>query len=169
MLFASFFGSTLSSILGTVLISPLCSFAASPLPSPCLCRAAFFPSFHGNFQSHQRDSKWKVSFEFQRPDRTCCFHQPSRGPLRERPPSELIIPTAASCWPWKRREGQKEGTGSVMFLMVLTSQVKAAEKGGGMNPLGFMYFLHIHLGKSLQETSVSVTEHYTCVSMVSRP
>lgn len=27
-----------------------------------------------------------------------------------------------------------------MFLAVLTSQVRAAEKEGGMNPLGFMYF-----------------------------
>lgn len=120
-------------------------FRLSVLPLPHRCRrcasaALLFTLFWWELSSHQWDSEWKVSFEFQRPDRTCCFHQPSRGPLHERPPSELIIPDAASCWPWKKREKQRKRTGSVMFLTVLTSQVRAAEREGGMNPLGFVCF-----------------------------
>ncbi len=48
-------------------------------------------SFYENFQSLQWDTKWKTSFEFQRPDRTHCLHQPSKGPLDKKVPSELII------------------------------------------------------------------------------
>lgn len=48
-------------------------------------------SFYENFQSRQWDTKWKTSFEFQRPDRTHCFYQQSKGPLDKKVPSELII------------------------------------------------------------------------------
>ncbi|CAK6958704.1 Hypothetical predicted protein [Scomber scombrus] len=48
-------------------------------------------SFYENFQSCQWDTKWKTSFEFQRPDRTHCLYQQSKGPLDKKVPSELII------------------------------------------------------------------------------
>lgn len=135
----------------------------------------FSPPFHGNFQSHQRDTEWKVSFEFQRPDRTCCFHQPGRGPLHERPPSELIIPDAASCWPQKWRERQRERTGSAMFLMVRTAWVKAGVPRGkvggihwglcvftrppGKEPLGNICICArtAHMGKRGQQAVTVVT------------
>lgn len=38
--------------------------------------------FMKNFQSHQWDTKWKTSFEFQRPDRTHRFYQQNKGPSK---------------------------------------------------------------------------------------
>lgn len=55
--------------------------------------ASLLLCFYENFQSCQWDTKWKTSFEFQRPDRTHCLYWQSKGPLDKKVPTELIIHT----------------------------------------------------------------------------
>lgn len=159
-LFASFFGSTLSSIFGTPLTSPLCSSAAStPPPPPCFCCASFFPSFHGNFQSHQRDSEWKVSFEFQRPDRTCCFHQPRSSPrsatFRINHPGRRFLSATE-----KQRETERDDR-KCHVSRGDDIAGSSCREGRWNESVGLYVFSHSQ-GKSLKETvSVSEPEPHT--------
>lgn len=82
MIYLRLFSSKPSSIFGRKLVSFLLRLVS--VPSQLL-------SFYENFQSHQWDTKWKTSFEFQRPDRTHCLYRRSKGPLDKKVPSKLII------------------------------------------------------------------------------
>lgn len=153
-----FFGSTLSSIFGTALISPFCSPAAARVAA-----ASTASFFHENFQRRQWDTEWKTSFEFQRPDRTHCLHQPGKGPLDERAPSELIIRRQESSWmllpplatarSWgDGRRGQEVKALSSwqepnMFYGPNSAGVKLTHQDGTSHK-SMEFFSHVGLGKS---------------------
>lgn len=99
--------------------------------------------FNGNFQSCQRDTEWKVSYEFQRPDKNTL---PASAEQRSSPrTSAFRINHRGRCFLLGRKVGGRRGagrTGSAMFPHRADSAGKSrrAETEGGMNPLGVCVF-----------------------------